>query len=125
MPLASTIRRFWPRAARAEIGATTSLFGYDDATARYLKATGREAIADAADAVAHDLRADDDEGHPIQFLVDGVTVAKVAVLTKLVAMICGDHQQREQEYAEQNASNRKTLSEKCLLCICIRGREHG
>jgi aconitate hydratase len=43
----------------AEIGATTSLFAYDDAMARYLKATGREAIADAAEAVAHDLRADD------------------------------------------------------------------
>ena len=43
----------------AEIGATTSLFAYDDAMARYLKATGREAIADAADAVAHHLRADD------------------------------------------------------------------
>ena len=36
----------------AEIGATTSLFAYDDAMARYLRATGREAIADAADAVA-------------------------------------------------------------------------
>ena len=44
----------------AEIGATTSLFGYDDAMARYLKATGREAIADAANAVAHHLRADDE-----------------------------------------------------------------
>src|SRR4051812_42803716 len=44
----------------AEIGATTSLFAYDDAMARYLKSTGREAIADAANAVAHDLRADDD-----------------------------------------------------------------
>jgi aconitate hydratase len=44
----------------AEIGATTSLFAYDDAMARYLKSTGREAIADAAGAVAHDLRADDD-----------------------------------------------------------------
>jgi aconitate hydratase len=43
----------------AEIGATTSLFAYDDAMARYLKATGREEIADAANAVAHDLRADD------------------------------------------------------------------
>ncbi len=31
----------------AEIGATTSLFAYDDAMARYLKATGREDIADA------------------------------------------------------------------------------
>lgn len=44
----------------AEIGATTSLFGYDDAMARYLKSTGREAIADAATAVAHHLRVDDE-----------------------------------------------------------------
>ncbi len=44
----------------AEIGATTSLFAYDDAVARYLKSTGREAVADAADAVAHHLRADDE-----------------------------------------------------------------
>jgi aconitate hydratase len=44
----------------AEIGATTSLFDYDDAMGRYLKSTGREAITDAANAVAHDLRADDD-----------------------------------------------------------------
>jgi aconitate hydratase len=43
----------------AEIGATTSIFGYDAATSRYLKATGREAIAAAADKVAHHLRADD------------------------------------------------------------------
>lgn len=44
----------------AEIGATTSLFAYDDATSRYLKSTGREAIDDAARAVAHHLRADDE-----------------------------------------------------------------
>src|SRR5690606_16523535 len=44
----------------AEIGATTSLFAYDAAMARYLKATGREAIAAAADAVAEHLRADDE-----------------------------------------------------------------
>src|SRR5690606_3990937 len=44
----------------AEIGATTSVFGYDDAMARYLKATGREAIADLANTHAHDLRADDE-----------------------------------------------------------------
>jgi aconitate hydratase len=44
----------------AEIGATTSLFGYDAAMARYLKSTGREAIADAADKVAADLRIDDE-----------------------------------------------------------------
>ena len=44
----------------AEIGATTSLFAYDDATSRYLKATGREEIDDAARNVAHHLRADDE-----------------------------------------------------------------
>ena len=44
----------------AEIGATTSLFPYDAAMARYLKATGREQVADAADSVAHHLRADDE-----------------------------------------------------------------
>jgi aconitate hydratase len=43
----------------AEIGATCSVFGYDDNMAAYLKATGREAIADAAAAVADDLRPDD------------------------------------------------------------------
>ncbi len=43
----------------AEIGATTSLFAYDDAVARYLEATGRGAVASAAGAVADDLRADD------------------------------------------------------------------
>ena len=43
----------------AEIGATTSLFGYDHNMSMYLKATGREAIADAADKVIDDLRPDD------------------------------------------------------------------
>jgi aconitate hydratase A / 2-methylisocitrate dehydratase len=43
----------------AEIGATTSLFPYDANMAAYLEATGREAIADAADKVADELRPDD------------------------------------------------------------------
>jgi aconitate hydratase len=43
----------------AEIGATTSVFGYDANMAQYLKATGRGALADAADRVAEHLRADD------------------------------------------------------------------
>ncbi len=40
----------------AEIGATTSLFAYDDAMGRYLKATGREDAADLAHASSHHLR---------------------------------------------------------------------
>ncbi len=43
----------------AEIGATTSLFPYDANMAAYLKATGREAIADAADKVVEHLRPDE------------------------------------------------------------------
>ena len=43
----------------AEIGATCSVFAYDHNMAQYLKATGREAIADAADKVSVDLRPDD------------------------------------------------------------------
>ncbi len=42
----------------AEIGATTSLFGYDASMARYLASTDRAAIAAAADAVAEHLVAD-------------------------------------------------------------------
>jgi aconitate hydratase len=44
----------------AEIGATTSLFPYDDHSAIYLKATGREAHADRAAAVMSDLQPDAD-----------------------------------------------------------------
>ena len=42
----------------AEIGATTSVFPFDAATARYLRATDRAAIADLAEAHAADLTAD-------------------------------------------------------------------
>ncbi|MEO7571805.1 MAG: aconitate hydratase, partial [Acidimicrobiales bacterium] len=44
----------------AEIGATTSMFPYDANMADYLRATGRADIAAAADAVAGDLRPDDE-----------------------------------------------------------------
>ena len=42
----------------AEIGATTSTFGYDDSMRRYLAATGRQDVVDAADKVAHHLTGD-------------------------------------------------------------------
>jgi len=44
----------------AEIGATTSVFGYDAKMSDYLKATGREEIATLADGIMADLRADAD-----------------------------------------------------------------
>ncbi|GAA4455133.1 aconitate hydratase [Rurimicrobium arvi] len=42
----------------AEIGATTSTFGYDDSMSRYLRGTNRADIADAADAVREHLTGD-------------------------------------------------------------------
>jgi len=42
----------------AEIGATTSTFGYDDSMRRYLAATGRQEVVDAADKIAEHLTGD-------------------------------------------------------------------
>ena len=42
----------------AEIGATTSTFGYDNSMERYLRATGRDDVADAANAIKEHLTAD-------------------------------------------------------------------
>ncbi len=42
----------------AEIGATTSTFGYDESMERYLRSTGRNDAADAANAVKEHLNAD-------------------------------------------------------------------
>jgi aconitate hydratase len=42
----------------AEIGATTSTFGYDESMGRYLRATGREEVAQMADAIAVHLNGD-------------------------------------------------------------------
>lgn len=42
----------------AEIGATTSTFGYDDSMERYLRATGRADVADLANGIREHLTAD-------------------------------------------------------------------
>ena len=44
----------------AEVGATTSLFGYDEQMAKYLRATGRTEVADLADGTRDHLRADEE-----------------------------------------------------------------
>ncbi|KJS07635.1 MAG: aconitate hydratase [Flavobacteriales bacterium BRH_c54] len=44
----------------AEIGATTSTFGYDDAMRRYLRATDRADVVELADKVAEHLTGDDE-----------------------------------------------------------------
>ncbi|MDP1793949.1 MAG: aconitate hydratase, partial [Acidimicrobiales bacterium] len=72
----------------AEIGATTSLFGYDDKAAGYLKATGREAIADAAQKVIHHLRTDDDAFAQAEAVFDQLIEIN---LDELAPMINGPH----------------------------------
>ncbi|MCA1761473.1 MAG: aconitate hydratase [Cryomorphaceae bacterium] len=44
----------------AEIGATTSTFGYDESMDRYLRATGRTDVADLANGIAEHLTGDDE-----------------------------------------------------------------
>jgi aconitate hydratase len=44
----------------AEIGATTSTFGYDESMSRYLKHTGRAEVAEMADQIAEHLTGDPD-----------------------------------------------------------------
>ena len=44
----------------AEVGATTSTFGYDESMERYLRATGRAEVADLANGVKDHLTGDDE-----------------------------------------------------------------
>lgn len=44
----------------AEVGATTSIFAYDNNMSQYLRSTGRADLADAADAIKNVLRADEE-----------------------------------------------------------------
>ncbi|MDQ6697417.1 MAG: aconitate hydratase [Actinomycetota bacterium] len=72
----------------AEIGATTSLFGFDANTAAYLKSTGREAIADAAQAVAEHLRPDPEVvASPADFYDQVIEID----LSNLAPLINGPH----------------------------------
>jgi len=64
----------------AEIGATCSVFGYDDNSAKYLKATGREALVDLADHYAEYLVDDPEvEADPERFF-DRVVEIDVSAL---------------------------------------------
>ena len=52
----------------AEIGATTSTFGYDESMSRYLKSTGREDIATLADGIKEHLTGDAEVyAHPSEY----------------------------------------------------------
>ncbi|WP_299319996.1 aconitate hydratase [uncultured Maribacter sp.] len=68
----------------AEIGATTSTFGYDESMERYLRATDRADIADAANKVKEYLTADDEVyANPEQYF-DEVIEINLTELTPLL-----------------------------------------
>jgi aconitate hydratase len=72
----------------AELGATTSIFPYDERMAAYLKATEREALADLANARADLLRADPEvESDPERFFDEVVEID----LSALEPHIVGPH----------------------------------
>ncbi|MCA9750700.1 MAG: aconitate hydratase [Gemmatimonadetes bacterium] len=72
----------------AELGATTSIFPYDDRAATYLKATRRADVAAAADSVAEHLRADPEvEQNPEKFFDEVVEID----LSSLEPHIVGPH----------------------------------
>ena len=72
----------------AELGATTSIFPYDERLERYLKATGREELADLANRHRELLRADPEvEASPERFFDRIVEID----LSKLEPHIVGPH----------------------------------
>jgi len=72
----------------AELGATTSIFPYDARMAAYLKATGREEIADLADRYAELLRADPEvDADPARFFDEVVEID----LSSLEPHVVGPH----------------------------------
>jgi aconitate hydratase len=72
----------------AELGATTSVFPYDERMATYLTATGRKQIADLADARAPLLRADPEvEADPEAYFDEVVEID----LSRLEPRIVGPH----------------------------------
>ena len=59
----------------AEIGATTSTFGYDESMSRYLNATGREEIAAMADQIKEHLTGDADVyANPSQYFDEVIEI---------------------------------------------------
>ncbi len=72
----------------AELGATTSIFPFDDRMARYLRGTDRAALADLAEQHAELLTADPDvEAHPEKYFERIVEID----LSKLEPHIVGPH----------------------------------
>ncbi|MGH9066098.1 MAG: aconitate hydratase [Acidimicrobiales bacterium] len=104
----------------AEIGATCSLFPYDDHTARYLKATGREAFSDLASGVAGEMRADDEvSADPISHFDQVIEIDLSALEPHIVGPHTPDRARPVSAVgAEARAEGWPTELSQCLVGSC-------
>jgi aconitate hydratase len=68
----------------AEVGATTSLFGFDPNIASYLRSTGRAELADLASTVSADLRADPEVATDPERFFDQVVEIDLSAVSPLI-----------------------------------------
>src|SRR5438876_3198224 len=104
----------------AEIGATTSIFPYDDHAAIYLKATGREAMADRAEAVREHLAPDSEVAGDPEAVFDQVIEID---LSTLEPQLNGPHTPDLAHPVSRMASDAKAAgwplqTSSCLLGSC-------
>ncbi len=102
----------------AELGATTSIFPYDERLARYLKATGREELADLADRNEALLCADPEvEAKPERFFDRIVEID----LSKLEPHIVGPHTPDLARPVSRMAADVKEKGYPAQLSSCLIG----
>ena len=90
----------------AEIGATTSTFGYDDAMRRYLVSTGRQDVVDAADQIAEHLTGDEEVyANPEQYFDQVIEISLSELTPHLNGPFTPDLATRVGEFREKAEAN--------------------
>ncbi|MGD2062490.1 MAG: aconitate hydratase [Nitrospirota bacterium] len=90
----------------AEIGATCSLFNYDDAMGRYLRITERAEVADLADAHRAQLRSDPDcHAHPEKYYDEVYEIDLSALEPQVVGPHTPDLGRSISKWGEDTESN--------------------
>ena len=102
----------------AEIGATTSLFPYDDHAAIYLKATGREEMADRAEAVREHLAPDPEVADDPEAVFDQVIEID---LSTLEPQLNGPHTPDLAHPVSRMASDAKAAGWPLKISSCLIG----
>lgn len=100
----------------AEVGATTSIFPFDEATAAYLQATGRDEVAQLASAQSANLRADDEVAvRPADFYDECIEIDLSALQPHLNGPFTPDAACLVTEMAEK--VGKESLPPKVAVCL--------